>query len=323
MTVLGVDGGNTKTDVLLASLDGEPLAYVRGPGSNSHALGSDGCIAVVASLVERAGLDEPAAAAAIFLCGADVPRDIEELSDEVSKRAWAPRAMVDNDTFALLRTGTSAADAVAVICGSGINCVGRAAGGRTARYPSLGRETGDWGGGETFAREVLFLAARAEDGRGDPTALVDAVRAHFGLPTVAAVGEAVHYRRGPAERLAGLAPAAIAAAADGDAVATQLVDRLADEIALMVRRAFRDLELDERTADVVLGGGMLRGGGFLVERVLLRLPRNARPVVVAEPPVVGAALAALDEAGASPEAEARLREAVRTLEPEVVHGASR
>src|ERR671910_438354 len=93
-------------------------------------------------------------------------------------------ATVDNDTFALLRTGSDAVDAVAVVCGAGINCVGRAADGQTARYPSLGWETGDWGGSEMVGREVVFHAARAEDGRGEPTALVDVVRAHFGVESV-------------------------------------------------------------------------------------------------------------------------------------------
>ena len=191
-----------------------------------------------------------------------------------SARAWAREATVDNDTFALLRAGSDRADAVAVICGAGINCVGRSANGRVARYPSLGWETGDWGGAEAVGREALFLAARAEDGRGEQTALVDVVRSHFGLPSAYAVGEAVHYRRLRDVRLGELAPAVVAAAGDGDAVARELVERLANEIVLMVRRAFADLGVGE--ADVVLGGGMLaRGEGFLHERVVAGLPAGA------------------------------------------------
>jgi hypothetical protein len=99
-------------------------------------------------------------------------------------------------------------------------------------------------------------------------------------------------------------------AADGDAAARGLVERLAGEIALLVARGFRDLELD--AADVVLGGGMLRRGeGLLHDEVVARLPARARPVVLRHPPVLGAALAALDAAGASDAAKARLREELR------------
>ena len=309
--VIGVDGGNTKTDLVLASLDGEVLASVRGPGSNSHAAGGTArAVEVIASLVEQAPLDGCGEHGAFFLCGADVPTDIAELSEEIERRGWVRRATVDNDTFAILRAGTDHADSVAIVCGSGINCVGRAAGGRMVRYPSLGWETGDWGGAEQLGREALFQAARAEDGRAEPSVLVDIVRSHFELPSVAAVGEAVHYRRVPETRLGELAPAIVAAASDGDALARRLVDRQANEIVLLVLRAIEDLNV--HAVDVVLGGGMFsRGGGLLYDLVVERLPEGARPVVLREPPVLGAALAALDEVGATDEAKERLRRELR------------
>jgi N-acetylglucosamine kinase-like BadF-type ATPase len=317
--VIGVDGGNTKTELVAASAGGDVLAYLRGPGSNSHGPGGTGaCVAVIASIVDRSGVTTPAEHGAFFLCGADVPADVEALTHAIDARGWVRRTAVDNDTFALLRAGSDSPDAVAVVCGAGINCVGRNARGETARYPSLGWETGDWGGSEMLGREVLFHAARAEDGRGKPTVLADLVRNHFGLDTVAAVGEAVHYRRIPFQRLGELAPAAVAAAGAGDALARGLVERLAEEIALLAARALADLALE--TADVVLGGGMLRpGAGFLHDQVVARLPAGARPVVAVDPPVVGAALAALDAIGATPGAGRRLRSAFREgLEPELV-----
>jgi N-acetylglucosamine kinase-like BadF-type ATPase len=306
--IVAADGGNSKTELVVATLEGELRSYVRGPGSNSHAIGAEATAAVLAALVERAGLEGLAEQGTFFLCGADIPSDVEELTDAVRRRGWARRATVDNDTFGLLRVGTDAADAVAVICGAGMNCVGRARGGRAVRYPSLGWETGDWGGSEAVGREALTLAARGEDGRGEPTAIGKAIRRHFGL-SLQELGEAVHYRRLPQSRLGEIAPAVVELADGGDVVARGLVDRLAAEIALVVRRAFRDLELEE--GDVVFGGGMLAvGSGYLFHEAVARttaLVPGARPRATAEPPVLGAALAALDEAGATPEAAERLR----------------
>jgi hypothetical protein len=73
-------------------------------------------------------------------------------------------------------------------------------------------------------------------------------------------------------------------------------------------------------ADVLLGGGMLRDGGPLVDEVMARMPAGARPRVVAEPPVLGAVLAALEAAGAPPEAAARLRAA--SLQPPFARAAA-
>lgn len=320
MGVIGVDGGNTKTDVVVATRDGELVAYLRGGGSNSHGPGgSAGCVDVVGSILDRIPFERPATYGAFFLCGADVPADFAELSAEIDARGWVRRATVDNDTFALLRAGSDRADAIAVICGAGSNCIGRSADGRIARYPSLGWETGDWGGAEALGREALFLAARAEDGRGEATALVDVVRAHFGLPTAVAVGEAVHYRQIRSTRLGELTPAIVAAAAAGDVVARTLLERLSHEIVLMVRRGMTDLRI--RKADVVLGGGMLAGEAFFRELVIAALPEGTHPVVPDVPPVAGAALAALEAAGAPQAAADRLRAAFRDgIAPQDVRG---
>jgi N-acetylglucosamine kinase-like BadF-type ATPase len=301
--VLGVDGGNSKTDVVLASTDGEPLAYVRGPGSNAHARGLyKGAIDIITATVEQLPLEGPADRAVLYMCGADLPEDIEGLNAEIAARRWVRDALVDNDTFALLRAGTDRDDAIAVVCGSGINCVGRS-GDRVARYPGLGWETGDWGGAEAIGQEAVYHANRAADGRGEPTELLELVESHFGKP-VAEAGADVHYKRMPRARLGELAPLVVEL--QDDAIAIELVHRLADEIVLLVERAFRDLEIDD--ADVVLGGGMLEGRGRLFELVAADLP--VEPIVPELPPVAGAVLAALDG-----DAHARFRTAFRGWEP--------
>jgi N-acetylglucosamine kinase-like BadF-type ATPase len=320
--VIGFDAGNSKTELVVAALDGTPTAYVRGPGMNVHGLGADTGLAALGRLVERSSLEPPADIGVFFLCGVDIPADIEEVSDAIGRTGWVERAIVDNDSFALLRAGSDAPDAVAVVCGAGINCVARAADGRVARYPSLGWETGDWGGAEMLGRDVLFHAARAEDGRGPASVLPELVGAHFGT-SIEELGEAIHYRRISEGRLGEVAPAVVAAAEAGDEVARMLVERLAQEVTLMAARALADLELGE--ADVVLGGGMLRSGtGLLYDEVVQRLAQHApraRPVAASQPPVVGAALVALEAACASAAAGRALRAAFREgLEPEEVGG---
>jgi hypothetical protein len=90
-----------------------------------------------------------------------------------------------------------------------------------------------------------------------------------------------------------------------------LIERLADEVVLMAARALADLRLTGRPTTVLLGGGMLRGGtGLLYDEVVARLAPNANLVPVTAPPVLGAALDALDAAGAPPYAAASLRKAV-------------
>ena len=237
--VLAIDGGNSKTDVCLLSTEGRLLGYARGPGSNHQVIGVDAAFDVLAGLVgeaaAEAGIDARstlAQHAAVYLAGADFPREREMLLGRVSPAGWAAEVSLDNDTFALLRAGTSSPDRIAVVCGAGINCVGVSAAGEVLRFPSVGAISGDWGGGATLGTEALFHAVRAEDGRGQPTALREAIMDHFGTPSVVDVTAALHFGELPRSRLHELVPLLFRVAAAGDGPARGVVERLAQEVFL-------------------------------------------------------------------------------------------
>jgi N-acetylglucosamine kinase-like BadF-type ATPase len=319
--VLAIDGGNSKTDVCLISAEGRLLSYVRGPGSNHQNIGVDAAFDVLSRLVEQAA-DEAkinvastlAQHAAVYLAGADFPREVEMLYDRVSPAGWASQISLDNDTFALLRAGTKAANRIAVVCGAGINCVGVSAAGGLVRFPSVGPISGDWGGGAGLGMESLFLAVRAEDGRGQPTVLAQAIMEHFGTASVAEVTSALHFGETPRGRLHELVPVLLRVAASGDGPAAAVVERQAEEVFLLVRVALERLNLRDQPTDLVLGGGVLAARDpLLMGEISARLAAYTSAVnvlVVDDPPVVGAALLGLDAIGASPDAEIAARSAL-------------
>ena len=135
---------------------------------------------------------------------------------------------------------------------------------------------------------------------------------HFGLTTAEHVAIALHARQLSGWRLAELTPVVFAAAHAGDPAARELIDRLADEVAGFALAALTRLDMLGDDVDVVLGGGLLRAGSAqLDDRIEANIhagaPR-ARIVLATQPPVVGAAVLALDEAGAGALARTRLRE---------------
>lgn len=311
-TLIAIDGGNSKTEVLACDTSGEVLGYARGPGVNHQTAGG---VAVTMARLEqlvaqvRPSLPAGEVPAAVVCClaGADLPVEMAMLTEEVAAASWATKAIVDNDTVALLRAGTRARDAVAVVCGAGANCVGRSADGKSVRFPALGVVSGDWGGGSDIGRLALWHAVRAEDGRGEATALSRAVATHFGLATATDVGVAIHLDGALGARLAELPPVVFDIAAAGDEVARSIVVRQGEEVATMALAAIRRLGLAERPVDVVLGGGVLRGRDPLLHSVIRELlPEQARIRVVTAPPVIGAALLGLDALGAPEAAEQRL-----------------
>jgi N-acetylglucosamine kinase-like BadF-type ATPase len=312
---LAIDGGNSKTDILIGDRTGQVLAYVRGPGTCYQNIGVSEMMSRLVSLVQAArhdaGIPDRLRRAEVYLAGADLPAEVELLRKVVAEQAWADELRLDNDTFALLRAGTQSPDAIAVVCGAGINCVGRRNDGRITRFPALGRLSGDWGGGGHVGWLALWHAIRAEDGRGPATALTSAVAAHYGHSTVAEVAAALHFGGLDDEELPELTPLLCEVAQAGDPVAGRVVARQAQEIVLLADVAARRLELTQLPHTVVLGGGVLRARWPVLNDAVLaglveRMP-HATVTIADAPPVVGAALFALEALGSPPAAHAKLR----------------
>ncbi len=316
LAVLAVDAGNSKTDVAVVAGDGRLLGTARGGPFRPHLVGAEAAVAGLAPLVEQATAEagvKVLAHVSACLANVDLPVEHELLEAALAARTWAPSAEVVNDTFALLRAGLDERRGVAVICGAGINATGILPDGSTARFAAVGTISGDWGGGAFLWQEAMWWAARAEDGRGPATDLRTALPAHVGLSSMAALIEAVHLGQVPDERVARLTPLLFAVAQQGDPVAARIVRRQAEEVVALAVAALTRLGVLGEPIDVVLGGGVLTARHPMlmeeIDRLLARDAPGARARVVATPPVVGAALLALDRIGAPPEAHDLVRAA--------------
>ncbi|MER5556049.1 BadF/BadG/BcrA/BcrD ATPase family protein [Streptomyces sp. NPDC002793] len=312
--VLAIDAGNSKTDVAVIGADGTVLGAARGGGFQPPVVGVgaavDGLAEAVRPALARAGVDGVEHVSAC-LANADLPVEEQELARALEARAWGRTVEVRNDTFAILRAGVDGPRGVAVVCGAGINCVGMRPDGVTARFPAIGRMSGDWGGGSGLAEEAMWFAARAEDGRGGPTELARTLPGHFGLDSMYALIEALHLGHVPYARRHEMTPVLFATAAAGDRIARDLVDRLGDEVVAMAAVSLTRLGLLEEEVPVVLGGSVLAARHPALDRRIAELLAVRAPKavvrVVSAPPVLGAGLLGLDHTGAAPAAHNRLR----------------
>jgi N-acetylglucosamine kinase-like BadF-type ATPase len=326
--VLGIDGGNSKTEVWLVNADGELVGTARGGTTSHQQVGLERGIALLEELIRSAAHaggvspddSRPLATQGVFcLAGADFPSDVRSLTRAIEGLGVAANVTVLNDAFAGLRAGASRPWGVALVCGHGVNGAAVAPDGRMTRFDAVGDIAGDWGGGTSVGYAALGAAVRGRDGRSPRTSLERLVPAFFGVATPPALVKALYFKPQLQARLDELAPLTFEAATAGDAVARGIIDQLADELVAMARALIRRLRLTRTDVEVVLTGGIFKATdaafyGRLEEGIRETAPR-ATLVRLTAPPVLGAALLALD-AIESPErdraaAERRLREALK------------
>lgn len=173
--VLGVDAGGTKTDAVLArAADGAMVASVRTGGANHESLGWPGAeaalSAALAAVLESCGAGcSDIVASAWGLAGLDWEADGSLYEDIVDRLGvHGPRAVVNDAWLAL--EAAELATGLAVVAGTGMVAVGRAAG-RTARTLGVGAGHGEWGSGGDVVRAAAEAVAQEHLGLGPATAL--------------------------------------------------------------------------------------------------------------------------------------------------------
>lgn len=299
--VLGVDGGNTKTEAVVADEDGSVLGYGRSGCSDIYgAASSEAALeeldrAVNEALAEAGRHAREIAAATFSLAGADWPEDFDFLRREMRERGFSRNVSVYNDALAPLRAGSDGFTGVAVVCGTGAAVGARSAAGHLW-HASWWL---DVQGARQLGGRALHAVMHADLGLGPATSMTEAVLEAYGAPSV----EALIHRL--TQRVSGRwlpDPAArvlVAQAESRDPVAIGIANDHGRRLGGYAVVAARKVGLD-RVGRLVLAGSVLRNSsvitGALVSRV--REANAAAEVVMPElTPAAGAVLLAMDQAG--------------------------
>jgi N-acetylglucosamine kinase-like BadF-type ATPase len=327
--VVGIDGGGTKTECAALSLADGRHCCIRGPGSNYQGIGIRRAEEVWKGLLDQClaalhAAREDLAAVGFGVAGWDRPKD-ETVIRGAFDRLFGntPREFV-NDTHLILRAGTRDGLGVAVVSGTGCNAVGAAPGGRRFRVGGLGPDFGDVGSAADIGAEALRRAFRSLDDRGPTTRIAELIVERLGLERLddlvdLFIADARAEAAAQAFHVGLLAPLVFEAAAQGDEVAIAVLEWAGREVALSARAVARNLFSQTDSFPVVMGGSVFQAGrtdhmrqAFVVD-VNREFP-NARPVVLASKPVVGAVLYALDLALAGRNASERERHGRTAME---------
>ena len=278
--VIGVDGGGSKTRVIVADEQGTALGEVVGPASGVKPGRADASADVIAASVRDAlaSCEMTHVVPKVLCIGvAGVGRDSERqaLWQALAGRELAEEVVVHPDYSIALDDAFGDGAGILLISGTGSVAFGRGPSGTIARCGGWGAAIGDEGSGAWVGRRALSVVTAAADGREPETALMGAVL------TAAQVNEPLELIAWAAQatpaQLATLAPVVSSVADAGDLRANALISLAVEELVLHVRSLARQLFGDERAAmPVAFSGGMLTRGTTLRKRLEQRL-RSAVP----------------------------------------------
>lgn len=251
----GIDGGGTKTAIVLVDAAGDELARVITGTSNAALIGHD-----EAGTVLRAGLEEAMAmcgrqvvGAWFGLSGADRPEDQRRLLPYLEDLCVTIRLTNDAE---LVMAALPNQVGLVVVAGTGSIAFGQTASGERIRAGGWGQILGDEGSGYDLARRMLQAYTGEIDGRSGSTGCTGAVMQALGLTEPFQLIHWVYARERTKGEIAALSSILLDQAELGDAIAIEIMEQSAASLALTAGAAAVRLGVSE-PLPIALTGGLL------------------------------------------------------------------
>ena len=306
--ILGVDGGQTSTRLLVATTDGQVLWRAQAPTASHSGEAGDlsGYERRLADILRQALAGSPwegvrFAIVAMGMTGGEpgsptIPACRRAAEDAVR----ADRYVVVHDAVTGLLGASAGRPGIVVIAGGGSVAHGVAEDGRSATAGGWGYIVGDEGSSWTVGRAAINAAFRAIDGRGPATRLVERLYRHFGVAAPIELKTVVMRGRAGFAEVAALPSLVADVAAEGDAVARSILEQAGQDLAELAEAVARRLGLAAGPVHVYPTGGLFQEERFL-RPAFTRAVHNRLPQALVTPPmfdqVVGTVFLALGELG--------------------------
>lgn len=311
MWLLGVDVGGSKSLAIVTDEHGTCCGVGLAGGGNFQLVGIERASEAIGHSI-RLALDdagirvEQVSAAFSGVAGADRPRDFE-----VVRRLLAPHMPpgpwdCENDALLGIWAQFGSNVGVSVVCGSGTNVLGFNRHGQRVQVGGMGFMFGDYAGGNFIATLAIRAAMRSVEGRGPATSLYEKLCRHYGVDNLLDLiderGRTVHVR------LDGVTPIVFEAAAEGDAVAQNILVDVGRDLGVSANAAIArlfdpaEMEPSERVRVVAMGSVFQKATYPLmydtfVDTMRARFGDMIQVSILRTEPVLGAIYAAARMAG--------------------------
>lgn len=258
---LGIDGGGTKTEFLLADGEGKEWKRVLLGTCNPNDIGIESTLAVLnQGIMETCG-SLPKSQISVFagIAGSTTGDHKKSILALLEKHRFG-RIAADSDAKNAVAAALGGSDGIAVIMGTGSIAFVQV-NGQSRRVGGFGYLLGDGGSGFAIGRDAIAAALTDEDGCSEPTMLRRLVHEKCGGETI--WDQVSQFYKGGKRLIASYAPLVFEAYLAGDWAAREILQNNMHSIARLIEGAADRLPHLE-TIPVVLCGGLTRDSEILI-----------------------------------------------------------
>lgn len=293
---LGVDGGGTKTHIIILDKDKNLVCEGSAGPSNPLRVGIETSVINILEAVNSAcdkvnKNSSDIVSATLGLAGvrrADIKASIRQRFTEFLPIEEIQ--VVTDAEIALFGTTLGKAGLV-IISGTGSICLGRDEKGNFATAGGWGPIAGDEGGGIGIAKQGLQAIAKALDGRGGATKLSSVGTEYFRASTPDDLIVAIYSPQTDNKKIAGFAKCVVETAKQGDEIAIEILAVAGYELGIAALAVIKKLNLQNQHIPIGMVGSIFKAGDLLT-KPLLQIVNSVAPKAFLQKPELNPAKAA-------------------------------
>lgn len=289
---VAIDGGGTKSRVLITNEDGVVLSYFEGPGLNINVLGDKSFEENIKQVIWRISKDFDIEDLLFCFDLAGASKNEEKISG-ILKRIGVKKFKVLTDIEATFLALGGGDDCIIVSSGTGSFAYGQR---ENLRYRAggWGYLFDDEGSGYWVGRKALKYAFMSIDSRIGKTILVEKLEKLFGVSTLEEAIPLIYTEFRSPKRVAELALIVKKSAEEGDKISLLILEEAAQELFKLVDVVTHKLKLTKEDSFHVYGTGGFLSNVKYVENILREKILEKYPCFIFEmkniPNIIGSLL---------------------------------
>lgn len=265
MYTVGIDGGGTKTELVVVDSAGQAVAQVRGGGMNGCFIPKEQLHTNLSGVLTELSdvfhsLDEVSCVYTVM-----IGHEFDPLLHACFRNAhWSS---VGEYRCALAAGGSMDARGVVIIAGTGSGVFGWNGEDKHTGVGGWGMTLGDEGGATDIAVQAFKACVRARDGRGPQTELLPELLRYFNIASLWAMPSMLSHQTLLRHEFAGFSAVVAQLADAGDLVSQRIMREAGESLAADARHVAGQLFTADEAFPLVLSGGVFNSGHWVIDPI--------------------------------------------------------
>jgi N-acetylglucosamine kinase-like BadF-type ATPase len=293
---LGIDGGGTKTHAIITTASYKIIGEGFSGASNPVRVGFDTAVANINQAIKQACeqahiAPHDIAAGCAAIAGISHPIHYHTMRKALDARLRMDHLELVTDARAALEGALDGRQGIVLIAGTGSIAMGMNDARKVERSGGWGPTLGDEGSGYDIARQALKAVAASFDGRAPRTMLTERICRELGITSAKDLPGVIYNNEAASTQIASLARLVADAAAEGDAVARQILAQAGRDLGELAVSVIHKLHLEAAAFRVAYVGSVFKAGDCVLEPLRAAVLRVAPRAEVGPPlrsPEIGA-----------------------------------